>query len=341
MEAMERRKFIIAAVAGGIGLFEYKTVSQWMNGMSDPLPISVKAYEKYGAHAALAAITPNGNFYVTSKGGTPRIDRDKWRLTFDGLIAHPFTLNYADLVALPKIEKDFTLECISNTIGGSAIGNAKWTGTPLKPLLERAAPLKDAAHAILYGADGLSTGHPIARLWNEENFFAYQMNGEDLPPIHGYPVRIFIPGKFGMKQPKWITRIELVNKAYLGYWESQGWSDNCERWAQARFTDIRDGARISGKNFEFTGYAVGNLDGIKSVEISFDDGKSWQPTTIFSNPSPITWAFWKYIWVSPRSGKYRIRVRAIDGKGRIEGPGPTNTFPNGATGQEEIEVTVA
>ncbi len=340
MEAMERRKFIIAAIAGGIGLFEYETVSRWMNGLTDPPPLSVKAYEKYGERAALVAITPNDDFYVTSQGGTPQIERDKWQMRFDGLVARPFTLNYAELVGLPKIEKYFTLECISNSIGGTAIGNAKWTGTPLKPLIERAAPLKGAAHAILYGADGLSTGHPLERLWNEENFLAYGMNGEALPPIHGYPVRIFIPGKFGMKQPKWITRIELVNKAYLGYWESRGWSNDCERWAQARFTDIRDGAKIAGRNFEFAGYAVGNLDGIKQVEISFDDGKSWRRTTIFSNPSPITWCFWKYVWVNPAKGNYKVRVRAIDGKGRIEGRGPTSTFPNGATGQMTINVQV-
>ena len=109
------------------------------------------------------------------------------------------------------------------------------------------------------------------------------MNGEDLPPNHGYPMRIFIPGKFGMKQPKWITRIEFVNKAYLGYWESKGWSEDCERWAHARFSDLKSGARLSGKNLELTGYAVGNLNGIKSVEISLDDGQSWQPASIFSN----------------------------------------------------------
>jgi hypothetical protein len=167
------------------------------------------------------------------------------------------------------------------------------------------------------------------------------MNGEDLPRAHGYPARIFIPGKFEQKQPKWITRIEFVNHAYLGYWENKGWSDECERWAPARFTDLQDGAKIAGKNFVLTGYAVGNLDSIRAVEISFDDGKTWQPTNLFSNPSPLAWTFWKYVWVNPAPGNYKLLVRAIDGKGRIEGWEPREIYPNGATGQQGLKITVA
>lgn len=338
---MERRTFIIGAVAGGIGLVEYAFVSRYMNSLRAPRGTSVKPFEQFGERAALLAITPNEDFYVTSKGTTPHVDLAKWRFKIDGLVRNPFTLTYQEIRELPRIEKTLTLECISNPIGGNFLGNARWIGTALKPLLERANPTHDAVHAVIYAADGFSTGHPIARLSNDENFLAYEMNGEDLPPDHGYPLRIFVPGKYGMKQPKWVTRIEFVNHAYLGYWEQGGWSDDCERWVHARCTDLKDGARISGKNFELTGYALGNLDGIKTVEISFDDGKTWQPTNLFSNPSPLTWAFWKYPWVNPPPGKYRLRVRAIDGKGRVEGPDPTGIFPDGATGQQALDVTVA
>jgi DMSO/TMAO reductase YedYZ molybdopterin-dependent catalytic subunit len=337
---MERRTFIIGAVAGGIGLVEYNFVSRYMNSLHNPQHASVRAYERDGERAALVAITPNDDFYVTSKGTTPYLDASKWRLKIEGLVANPFILTYDDLLKLPRVEKTLTLECISNPIGGNYLGNAKWAGTPLKPVLERAQPTKQAANVVIYAADGFSSGHPIARIWNEENFLAYQMNDSDLPPDHGYPVRIFIPGKFGMKQPKWVTRIQFVNKAYLGYWESKGWSDDCERWAHARFTDLRDGAKISGKSFELTGYAIGNLDGIKAVEISFDDGRTWAKTNFFSNPSPMTWSFWKYIWVDPSPGLHKIWVRAIDGKGRVEERDPRGIFPDGATGQQTLEVTV-
>lgn len=338
---MERRTFIIGAVAGGIGLVEYTFVSGWMNKLKEPHGFSVKDYEQYGERAALVAITPNEDFYVTSKGTTPVLKAAEWRLKVDGLVAKPFALTYQDLLALPAIEKHLTLECISNSIGGTFIGNALWTGTRLKPLIERAQPLADAAHVVLYAADGFTTGHPLSRFWNEENFLAYKMNGVELPPNHGYPVRIFIPGKYGMKQPKWITRIEFVNRAYLGFWETQGWSDECERWAHARFTDPKDGAKISGKNFVLTGYALGNLDGIRKVEISFDNGETWKETNLFSNPSALTWSFWKYTWIDPKPGTYKIRVRSTDGHGRVQTEGPTDIFPDGATGQQVIKATVA
>ncbi len=339
--AIERRVFVIGAVAGGIGLVEYALVTGWMNKLTEPRGFSVKAFENYGEQAALLALTPNEDFYVTSKGGTPVLKAADWRLKVDGLVASPFTLNYQHLLALPRIEKHLTLECISNPIGGSYIGNAKWTGTQLKPLIERARPLGDAAHVVLHAADGFTSGHPLSRIWRDENFIAYQMNGEDLPPNHGFPARIFIPGKYGMKQPKWVTRIEFVNKSYLGYWETKGWSDECERWAHARFTDLTDGAKVSGKHFVLTGYAVGNLDCIKKVEISFDNGEAWEDTNLFSNPSPLTWSFWKYTWIDPKPGAYRLRIRSTDGKGRVQTEGPADIFPDGATGQHALKIIVA
>ena len=338
---MERRTLIIGAVAGSIGLLEYILTSRYMNNLRAPRATSVKDFAPLGDRAALMAITASEDFYVTSNSSTPHIDVASWRLKIDGLVRNPLTLTYDDVGKLPAIQKALTLECISNPIGGTFLGNALWTGTPLGPLLKRADPAPDAFNAVIYGADGFSTSHPTARIWNEENFLACQMNGETLSRDHGYPVRIFIPGKYGMKQPKWVTRIEFVNHAYLGYYERDGWSNEGERWAHARFTDLKDGSRISGKNFVLTGYAVGNLDDIKSVEISFDDGKAWQQANLFSHPSALTWAFWKYVWISPQPGRYRLRVRATDGKGRVEGRDPTGIYPDGATGQQALDVTVA
>jgi len=340
---MERRVFIIAAVAGGIGLAEYAAINGWMNGMRRSTAPSVKDYEKYGERAALLAITPNDEFYVTSKGLTPRIDASKWRLQLNGLVERPFSITYADLLALPSFDRALTLECIDNEIGGHIFGNARWTGAALKPLIERAQPKPEASYVAMWAADGLSTGHPLDRVWREENFIAYRMNGADLPPQHGYPARLFIPGKFGMKQPKWITRLEFRRQPYTGYWEKSGWSDSCERWAHARFSGLKNGMAFpaaSGQSLELRGYALGNLDGIRSIEISLDSGGSWQPAEIFSNPSPLVWAFWRYTWASPKPGTYFLRARAIDGQGRVEGYGPRDTFPDGATGQQVLKVHI-
>jgi hypothetical protein len=98
--------------------------------------------------------------------------------------------------------------------------------------------------------------------------------------------------------------------------------------------------RVAGKSSELTGYGVGNLDGVKTVELCFDDGKTWQSASLFSNPSPLVWTFWKYVWVNPAPGTYRIVVRAVDRKGRVEAWEPRNIFPDGATGQQVLKVTV-
>ncbi|MGH9397268.1 MAG: molybdopterin-dependent oxidoreductase [Terriglobia bacterium] len=332
---------MIGAVAGSISLAGYIATTDYMKTLADPdWNLSVRQYQQYGAKAALQAITPNDNFYVTTKGDTPRVDAATWRFKIDGLVANPFELDYNQVLSQPRIEQEMTLECISNIIGGHDIGNARWTGTPLKPLIERARPDSKATHAIIYAADGYSTGHPIERIWNNTNFLSYRMNGVDLPPEHGYPVRVFIPGKFGMKQPKWVTRIEFVDHAYMGFWESRGWTNDAERWAQARFTDPQDGARLTGRDIKLYGYAVGNLDGIKAVQLSFDNGGTWQDADVYSNPSPLVWSFWKFEWLTARRGKYSILARAIDGKGRIEGANPRGIYPNGATGLQRIEVTV-
>ena len=342
---MERRTFIIAAAAGGVGLAEYLYFSGWMNALgAAPPPADVRNFEALGPRAALDAIPPNRDFYITSKGSAPAVDAASWKLTVGGLVERPFTLSYAELRALPVLERELTLECIGNSIGGGQIGNARWTGTALKRLLERARPKAEARYVVFRGADGLSTGHPLERAWREENFVAYRMNGADLPREHGYPARVFIPGKFGMKQPKWLTRIELLDRHYSGYWERWGWSDECERWAHARFTGLREGATLArGADgaIAFAGYAAGNLDGICAVEISFDDGRSWRPAEIFSNPSPLTWAFWKYAWQDPRPGAYRLRLRATDGRGQVEVYEPRHSFPAGATGQQCLKIHVA
>jgi len=163
---MERRTFIIGAVAGGIGLLQYALVTRYMNRLREPRGVSLKDYLEQGERAALLAIRPNEDFYAVSKGDVPSVRAANWHLKIDGFVARPLTLTYSELLAQPHLEKVLTLECISNPIGGHYLGNARWTGTPLRPLFEHAQPLKEAAYAILYAADGYATGHPAARLFS-------------------------------------------------------------------------------------------------------------------------------------------------------------------------------
>ena len=302
--------------------------------------IGVKDFLDAGPEAALRAITPAGDFYLMSSNGEPRVDAEAWSLVIDGLVAQPLRFSHEEIRALPPYETHLTLECISNPIGGRYIGNARWRGTRLRPLLDRAGVKPEAAYAVLYAADGFSSGHPVDPILREDNFLAWEMNGEPLPRKHGFPLRIFLPGKYGMKMPKWLTRIEFVDREYLGYWERQGWSNYAERQVRGVVDDPGDAAGISGSVFVVTGYAVAGAAGVERVEISFDDAE-WQPVEIFSNPIPSQmWAFWKYVWVDPPKGKHTIRVRATDGEGRVQTAERAGEWPDGVTGHHAITVTV-
>jgi len=306
---MERRQFI--AVVGGatVGILLPYSLYRYMSDGLRLGRVGVSSYLDAGPQAALRAITPTADFYVTTAGATPYVDETKWSLGIDGLVERPLKFSYDEVRTLPLFDTTLTLECISNPLGGKFIGNATWRGTLLKPLIEQARPLSEAAYVVFYATDGFSSGHPIERVLRDDNFLAWEMNGEPLNREHGFPLRVLLPGKFGMKQPKWLTRIEFVDREYLGYWESQGWSNSAEKQLKALVDDPSDGARLQGESFVVTGYAVAGLDGVKKVEIS-SDGATWQEAQIFSNPKPSqVWAFWKYVWVKPPRGQHTIRAR--------------------------------
>jgi DMSO/TMAO reductase YedYZ molybdopterin-dependent catalytic subunit len=190
--------------------------------------VNLPAAAKLASAAASApprfgGITPNDKFYLTSYGGTPLIDPATWSLKIKGLVENPLELSYADIRKLPMLKQTLTLECISNPPDGTAISNADWVGTKLKPILERAHVKPEARYVAMRAADNYYTGAPREEIMREENFLPYQMNGQVLPREHGFPVRIFIPGKYGMKQPKWITEIEFLPVEFRGYWEERGW----------------------------------------------------------------------------------------------------------------------
>jgi len=339
---MDRRRFISIAGGAGIGILLPYAFYKYLMAGTNVSRVGVKDYLKYGPEAALRAITPTGDFYLTSSRGEPAVDAMKWSLTIDGLVGQPLRFNYDEIRRLAPYETHLTLECISNPVGGGFIGNAIWKGTLLRPLLELAGVRANARYAVLYAADGYTTGHTVERILRPDNFLAWEMNGGPLPRIHGFPLRIFLPGKYGMKMPKWLTRIEFVDKEYLGYWEYQGWSNSAERQLQSVIDGPHDNARISGENFVITGWAIADATGVSRVEISIDNGRTWHDAQIFSNPLPSqVWAFWKYVWVNPPKGKHTLQVRATDSAGRPQiAERSSNEWPSGATGYHTISVEV-
>jgi len=331
---LSRRKFIRVAT-GALAL------------ASTPFSASVFADKP---RSAFGGPTPNRDFYVTSYGVTPVVDVNRWSLKIHGLVQRPLTITYAEITRMPSIRQFLTLECIGNPSDGNAIGNAEWTGLELKPLLDRAGIKPSAVYAAMRAADGYYTGVPIAELMRQENWLVYRMNGEPLPLEHGFPLRIFIPGKYGMKQPKWLTEIELIDRPFIGYWEARGWSNEAWREVNSGFfyprrpSGILDilsfdtSAKVTGP-IDLTGWALAGPSGIRRVEVSTDSGATWHAARLLENSSPYIWTVWRYHFAPTTPGDYLVRIRATDGNG-ITQPESYTERSSGATSQPRLRLSV-
>ncbi len=284
-------------------------------------------------------ITPTKDHYQVSKNVVnPKLRADRWRFEIEGLVQTPLTLTLEDLKALPAVERPSTLICISNPVGGKLVGNSVWTGVRLRDLLELAGVRPEATELVLRAADNYSDSFPLDAALYEETILAYLQNGEPLTSDHGYPARLLVPGIYGMKNVKWLTRIELVDQDYQGYWQKRGWSDRAVVRTMSRIdtgvaTPTGDGRVVIG------GIAFAGKRGIRAVEVSFDDGQSWRAAELKPSSSRITWTLWRYAWKA-EPGRYTVTVRAIDGEGRTQDPTPRPPLPDGATGYHRRKVRV-
>lgn len=287
---------------------------------SPPAPTGAESFKPPDpAHSAITfddgiRLTPLQEFYVQSSGLLgPPVDRDRWSLTIDGLVERPVTLRYDDLLAYEPVTVIRTLECIGNPVGGSLIGNQNWTGIRLKPLLEQAGVSPSAIRAKFEAGDGYDTAVELEWLLQEDTLLVYAMDGQPLTHDHGYPLRIMMPGLYGQKMPKWITRIELIDYAHLGYYEQDGWSDIAEVKTNSQIVLPENLATIHG-SFALQGWAYAGKRRIVEVEVSVD-GEPWQPCEVLPGPSPLVWTQWWTTWTPTRTGAFTAAVRATDETG--------------------------
>lgn len=169
------------------------------------------------------------NFFTLYISYISVVDINQWNLEVKGLVQNPMILEYDDILDMPQVSVFATLETISNPQGGNLIGNAIWTGVPFDYILNQAVVEDNVMEVVFYCEDGYSTSITIEEALKEGVILAYRMNGMTLAAEHGYPVRMVVPDKYGMKWPKWINKIELVDYDYKGYWEQRGWSDYAGR----------------------------------------------------------------------------------------------------------------
>lgn len=289
-------------------------------------------------------ITPASDFYrIDTALVPPAVDLDGWRLKIDGMVDTPREYTFQQLLDRPDlVERIVTLCCVSNEVGGPYVGNARWLGVPLVNLLREAGIKKGATQIASTSDDGWTCGFPTElALDGRDALVAIGMNGEPLPRVHGFPVRLVVPGVYGyVSATKWLTEITLTTMDdFNGYWIPRGWSKEAPVKTQSRIDVPRAGDRLRAGPVPIAGVAWAQHRGITGVEVRVDDGE-WQTARLADEVSVDAWRQWVYSWEAA-PGRHRLWVRATDATGRAQTGDRADVAPDGATGWHHIDVEVA
>lgn len=336
-------------MSGGLGVFVAGRRSAAVaaaGGRAIPSPLEPAAAIPAGADLGIDGvapfITPNEAFYrVDTALEVPVIAPDEWRLRIHGMVDREVTLTLADLLAYPTIERDITLTCVSNQVGGEYVGNARWIGVPLAMVLEEAGVQAGVTQIVSRSIDGMSIGTPTAvALDGRDAMLAVAMNGKALPAAHGYPVRLIVPGLYGyVSATKWLIELELTTfDAFDPYWVQRGWAKEGPIKTMSRIDSPRPLARVLAGKVAVAGVAWAQHRGIQQVEVRVDGG-AWQTARLAAVDTLDTWRQWVLEWEATR-GNHTIEVRAIDAAGVSQSDARLEPFPDGATGWHSVVVTV-
>jgi len=309
-----------------------------------PIPFPNAASPVRPVPGTRSEYTPVPDHFRVDINLTPRqIDGDAWRLRISGLVARPTALTYEN-VTQDYVSRDqfVTLACVENPIGGPFIGTTLWSGPSLRDVLADAQPLPTARYAHVLSDDGFDEVIELAAIQSDPRIIlAHAWNGQPLTPAHGFPLRVYVPDTYGMRQPKWITEIALVADFIPGYWVKRGWDER----SQVRTTSVIDTvdttaliARGGRTYVPVGGIADAGSRGISKVEVQVDGGP-WEPAQLRQPLSRLTWVIWRYEWPW-QEGRHVFAVRAYDGQGRLETTDVNPAFPAGATGIDTETVDI-
>jgi DMSO/TMAO reductase YedYZ molybdopterin-dependent catalytic subunit len=293
---------------------------------------------------AIGGLTPEvttnrGHYTVDTSIIDPNVDARSWRLRVEGLVGRPLELGYDELLAMAAIEQYVTLQCISNLVGGDLVGTAKWTGVPLARVLARAGGVSPrAVRVVFHAVGGYSDSLPLAKALDRATVVAYGMNDRSLPRAHGFPARVIAPGIYGMKNVKWLEGIEVVDYDYRGYWQrSDGW-DNIALVKTASRIDLPQELTAVGEAGVVAGVAWAGDRGIRRVEVSTDDGRTWTPAVLRRELARAAWRQWRLPLPPGGTGRVVLRVRAVDGRGDLQTAQEQPPHPSGASGYDQVDV---
>ena len=287
-------------------------------------------------------ITPNDAFYrIDTALVIPQVDVGGWALRIDGLVDRPFELTYDELVAMADVEDTVTMQCVSNEVGGSLVGNATWQGVRLEELLDRAGLQPEGTQIVGRSVDGFTAGFPTeVGLDGRTALVAVAMNGEPLPARHGFPARLIVAGLYGyVSATKWLEAITVERwDDFDGYWVPRGWSKEGPIKLTSRIDVPASGASIEAGRQPIAGVAWQPILGISHVEVQVDD-EPWQQAQLGDGATGNTWVQWYLPWEAT-SGEHRIRVRATSNDGEVQTEQRASPAPDGATGWHTRTVRV-
>ena len=354
LAALDRRAFLrTAGVIGAVGvtggaLWKFGEEGSYATSglITLPRPASPAAVigpADFGIPGLSPYLTANDDFYrIDTAIIVPRIDHTKWSLEISGMVERPITLTYDDLLKAPLIERDVTLMCVSNPIGGYYNGNARWLGVRVSDVL-KSVGIKPGADAVKSTShDGWTCGTPLSALTDpsRDAMFAIGMNGQPLPYDHGFPVRMVVPGLYGfVSATKWITQLEVTRfDEFEAYWTSRGWSAQAPVKTQSRIELPKLRGGLPAGATEVAGMAWATHRGIRKVEVLIDDVPYEAKLAPWDNPD--TWRQWRLPGWTATKGAHTIAVRATDGTGEVQTAKKARPDPDGASGYHTVKFTV-
>jgi DMSO/TMAO reductase YedYZ molybdopterin-dependent catalytic subunit len=311
--------------------------------------------EPFNAETPISALrdyfTPNENFYVRSNFQVPAVSDAGWRLPIGGAVTYQVELTLEDLLSMPARELPVTLECAGNGRTGfsplpqgepwgvGAVATARWKGVPLAPLLEHAGLSAGAVEVLFEGADrGVPSGEstevafarslPLEEALHTDTLLAYEMNGVPLLREHGGPVRLLVPGWYGMASVKWLTAITILEQPFTGFYQKDryvldfpgatGKIPVREMQARALITSLAPGAIVAPATHRVAGVAWSGRGTVASVEVCLEGGGPWLPARMVDEAAPYTWRRWEFDWRATKVGRHVLRARAVDDQGNVQ-----------------------
>ncbi len=298
-------------------------------------------------------VVPNRHFFVRNHFEVPSVDVATWRLRITGACKRPLELGYDDLLGLPQHTVFATLECAGNgrsflakpspgvQWGAGGISHAEWTGVPLRLLLQEADLERTVKEVLAEGADrGTEADHPapmsfarslpLEKALHRDTILALRMNGEPLEPIHGFPVRLLVPGWYGVASVKWLERLEGLEEPFQGYFQTTkytvkrrtGRGDETEMigamGVESEIVRPRPGETLAPGAVRVRGLAWAGENAVAAVEVSVDGGSRWSQAELVGPRAPYSWTLWEYRWNARESGRHRLLSRAISESGDVQ-----------------------